>query len=181
MKKHFTKILIDMIPVVLGILIALIINDWRAERANARFLNKVLVSIESELKENEKELDEKIAEHINLLDSISFYMADETVSINDIVTKLGGIRGVNIKNTSWKSFINPNIELVDYKIISNLTDIEEGKESLKLQSAKLLDMMYSIIDKSDKKDKQIFKLIISDLLYTEKLLLEYHQEFLNRK
>ena len=103
------------------------------------------------------------------------------MKINDIVTKLGGIRGVNIKNTSWKSFINPNIELVDYKIISNLTDIEEGKESLKLQSAKLLDMMYSIIDKSDKKDKQIFKLIISDLLYTEKLLLEYHQEFLNRK
>ncbi|MEO1263793.1 MAG: hypothetical protein AAFZ15_33605, partial [Bacteroidota bacterium] len=50
--KGVKKIMIEMIPVVLGVLIALFINDWKQNKENEQFLNKVLASIDKEMKLN---------------------------------------------------------------------------------------------------------------------------------
>ena len=180
MKKRLLKILNDMIPVVLGILIALFLNNWIENRNDKKFLNRVLTSITYELEENKQELELKIEGHNVLLDTIDFYLDNEAVSIGEIIGKTGGLKGVNIKNSSWKSFINPNIELVDYKVISVMTDIEEGKQNMELQMSKLLDVIYQNISSTSYEKKQIFGLIIGDLAYTEEELLKSHNEFLSR-
>ena len=132
MKKALSKIIIDMVPVVLGILIVLMLNNWKEKKDNERFLNKVLDSITVELQENKEELEAIIISHKAIIDTINLYMNDEQMAIGNIINKVNGFQGVNIKNTAWKSFLNTRIELVDYQLISALTDIDEHKQNLKM-------------------------------------------------
>lgn len=169
-----------MVPVVLGILIALALNEWRESVNDRKFLENVVSSINREMEENQSEFHEKIEQHQALLDSIQLYMHEEDISIGDIIGKVGGIKAVSVKNTAWRSFINPNIELVDYELISLLTDIEETKQVMKLQVEKLMDFLYERAGSTEYDDKMIFQLIMGDLTYSEESLLEDHEAFLAR-
>ena len=47
-----------MIPVILGVLIALLINNFNEQRKDRQYVNKMMQAITTEIKENKKELDE---------------------------------------------------------------------------------------------------------------------------
>jgi len=115
-----------------------------------------------------------------VLDSIEAYLTDETVSLFDIMIKARGIRFTTIKNNSWKAISNSKIELVDYKKISVLSDIEERKEILELQSEKLLDFMINNAEETSQGKKQIFRMIIKNIIELEEELQSDIQE-LNKK
>lgn len=168
-----------MIPVVVGILIALVINNWQ-ERANDRkFVRKVLTNITYEMTENEAELDEKIIEHQMLMDTINTYLEDEEVRIGDIIRQVNGVRMVSIKNMAWKSFLNTKMELIDYNLVSTLTDIDGMKQAMEVQTIKVMDFVYENLTSNETGKKQVFLMIIGDLQNTEQQLLEDHQHFLD--
>lgn len=167
-----------MIPVILGILIALFVNEWKMNRDNERFLDQVLTSISREMEENVTELQEVIPQHQQLMDTIEHYLYDDEIPISEILYNVGGVKGVNIKNTSWQSFLNPYIQLVDYEIISILTDIEESKQHMSRQTASLLTLVYPNVESTEASQKKALWILIGDLFNTEQQLLELHEEFL---
>jgi len=178
MKKAIRKLIGDMVPVVLGILIALLLNNWKQSIDDKKFVTKVLDSVTKELTENKSSLEEYIEKHQILLDSTSYYFDDESVSIKEIIGKAGGLGSSNIKNTSWQSFLNQKIELVDYEVISLLSEIEEDKQNLRIQIEQLISFVLQNLSSKETKHKEIFAAYIDSFLFTENDLLDTHNKFL---
>lgn len=175
--KTLTKILIDMIPVILGILIALFINNWKESADNQRFKYKTLNYIKQELQGNREELTEAINQQETLVDTIQVYANDDLVSLVETIMKADGIKVSSIYNTSWKAFQNTKIELIDFEIISLLTNLEELKQLLNLKFSKLTDFVYTHAKSISSDKKEILTLLVSDLVETEKSILKNQEKF----
>jgi len=174
------KLFWEMIPVVLGVLIALLINNLNEQRKDRNYVETMVFAITEELKENKIELADLIKDRKKLLDTIYHYQGTPT-SAAEIVNKVQGLGGVTIKNTAWRAMVNSRIELLDYKRISLLTDIDDQKELLELQVEKLIDHIYQNGTSTDPNELDIFGLIIESISYTENELLELHNAFIKLK
>ncbi len=182
MKDKIGKLVKEMIPIIFGILIALILNNWNENRIDKKYIRNILNSVENELVENKRDLITVIEEHERLIDTINIYQNKPELSVGAITSKANGIRGVSIKNTAWKSLLNANLELLDYETISILTDIDEAKADYKLKIEKLTDFLLEKLGSKKPEDLELFKLIVNDLLNIELDLKESHEKFiLNKK
>jgi hypothetical protein len=96
--KYFKYAIGEIILVVIGILIALQINNWNEERLNSNKESALLANIHKEFKQNKKQLDSVIKEHkkvqtsINALASTSSFniiknetLRDLLISWNDLI------------------------------------------------------------------------------------------------
>jgi hypothetical protein len=179
MKSTIGKILTEMISVVLGILIALWLGNWKENRDDRKFISKVLFSVSKEMEENQSALEQIVNEHQELVDTIQFYLQSKDVPLWSIVNKTKGLRMVNIKNTSWKSFLNIKMDLVEYNHISLLTSIDESKQNMRAGMDKLFDFIYGNLTATEPVKKSQLMLMVNDLLNTEHQLVELHKEYLN--
>ena len=64
------QIIKDIIPVIIGILIALLINNWNEDRKEKKYLNQIFASINKELEESSIDLKENIPKQQVLIDSL---------------------------------------------------------------------------------------------------------------
>jgi len=141
MKSNIKKIIKEMIPIIAGILIAMFINNWNEDRKDAKYINKILSSINKELRESNEEITEMLIKQKSFIDTVEIYQKDEVVSIYEITNKIG-IGIPSIKTNAWVALSNSRIELIDYDKLSSLANIEEGKEILKLKVDKLINFIY---------------------------------------
>lgn len=174
---EFKKLLREMVPVILGVLIALFINNLNEQRKDRQYVKTMMHAINEEIIENKKELNEIAIERNQLLDTITHYK-NEDLSIGNIISKNNGIGGVSIRNTAWRSMMNSRMDLMDYKKISLLTDIGDQKELLSIQLKKMIDLVYENGATTDPKDMEKFEMMIQSMMYTEQELLKLHNDFL---
>lgn len=170
--KTIKALIKEIIPVVIGILLALFINNWNEDRKDRNYLNKMLVSIEKELAASKLDIEEKLVGQNRLIDTLNFYLNDTNVSLIEIINKSRGLKIPAIKINSWKAISNSNIQLVDHDRISTLSSIEEGKQVLFLQAEKLSDFGYQNFYESSKKKKELMRIYLMDLIYTEDGLIK---------
>ncbi len=175
-KKSLLQITKEMIPVILGIMIALWINNWQKDKEDNVFLSHVIQSIQKEHEENIMELKKIIPVHNRLADSIRFYMDDDELVIGDFLGMTNGFKVALIGNTSWKSFISNDFKMTDFDLIKNLSNIDEFKIAYNEQVKRLSDFIFKNIKSADQADKDIFLFVIQDLIYLEENLLEVHLE-----
>ena len=69
--KYFKYAIGEIVLVVIGILIALQINNWNEERINANKETIVLTNIHKEFKQNKKQLDSVIKQHKTVYENCS--------------------------------------------------------------------------------------------------------------
>lgn len=167
----------EMIPVIVGILIALFIDNWNENLKDKQYIEQVYATINDELKETNIELSEKIPIHRALIDSLSFYEADKKVNILDIVLKTKGITLPKIKMSAWKSVSSSKIDLMDYKKVIQLSTIEEDRDILKDQTDHLVHFLYSNLHETDKNKKETLKIILLDVVETEKTIQQLIEQF----
>lgn len=76
-KNSLVQITKEMIPVILGIMIALWINNWQKNKEDKVFISHVFQSIQKEHAENIEELQNVIALHESFGDSIDYYVDND--------------------------------------------------------------------------------------------------------
>jgi hypothetical protein len=167
----------EMIPVILGILIALFVNQQVEQNNKEQYLEKVMSSIHSEFTENVTELEIRIKEHKAFIKLLDEHMGSDSISLSQILNKTNGIKLVGIKNTTAQTLLNSNIHLTDFEKLSPLVDIQEEKTQLKLIEQELMRKIYSSLSSQDDLDKQVLRSILNDMVYAEESLLESHQRF----
>lgn len=167
-----------MIPVILGILIALFINDWKQKNENEQFLAKALESIDKEMKINLEEFNETLPKQYAMIDTIEFYMDNAEISLTDIFVKAKGLQVPTVKNTSWKSFLNSKMGLVNFDIISKLTDIEESKLLMNKKLDGLMEFVLNNTEATEIESKKKLIIQLLNLLDSEEQLLDSHKEYL---
>ena len=175
-KNNIKGIAREMIPVVLGILIALWINNWQSNQQNQAFLNHVYQTIQEEHSNNIKELEEIIPNHQKLVDTVYHFMQNEDIVIGQFPDMVGGLAIALIGNTSWKSFINNQIQLVDFRLVKILSDIDNLSDAYKMHTKILTDFFFENLDRGNVKDKGTLSFILEDLITVEEDLLKSHLE-----
>lgn len=169
-KKYSIHFIKEIIPVIAGILIALFIDNWNSERKDRIFINQVYATISNELKESKEDIKSIIPQQESLINSLELHSDNTNVTILNIVMKSKGIYIPQIKTNAWRSVSNTKIDLIDYKKITALSNIDELKETLKNKTEYLMSFLYSNIHETDKNNKQTLKMILLDIMQTEKTL-----------
>lgn len=170
----------ETIPVIIGILIALLINNWNEDRKDKRYLNQIFSSIENELEESGLDLKRVIPRQLASVDTLNIYMNNDKVTLYEIMIKSNGIQKPVIKTNSWNAIANSKIELIDYKKLSALSDIEERKENLNQRIERQMEYGFQNFEKADKNKKIIYQMMILDIIGAEKELLTKIEELIKK-
>ena len=167
MKENIKAFIKDIIPIVVGILVALWINNWNENRKDKNYLDQITSASNKELTDTNQDIKENLLLQKSYIDSIDAYLIDDNISLLDITLKNKGIYVPTIKINSWKAISNSKIELLDYKKISALAMIEEQKEMLKMKSMRLVDFLYANPKETGKDKKEFLKILMLDIIGTE--------------
>ena len=178
--KYFKYAIGEIILVVIGILIALSINNWNENRKNKKYLNQIFSSIENELEESNRDIKRVIPKQLASVDTIDVYLNNEKVTLYEIMMRANGIQMPTIKTNSWNAIANSKIELIEYEKLSALSDIEEGKENLAQRIEKQMEYIFQNFEKSDKNKKIIVKMMILDIVGAEKELQSKIEELIKK-
>lgn len=89
-----------MVPVVLGVLIALLINGWKDRQDDKRFVDRVLASISKEMASNRKEFSEVLALQYAFEDTLEAYLYDDSITLVEIANKANGLQLATMKNVA---------------------------------------------------------------------------------
>lgn len=178
MQQQFSKMLLDMIPVIMGILIALMINNWQERVKNERFIKKIFTAISQEIDDTRKNLEKTLELQKVFLDSLEASFEKDTISIADIAIQTGGIKVPTVQNTAWQALTNSKIELIDYELITLLTQIDEQKNLANLKISKLLDLALLSAEQTDIKSKKLLYYQLMNLMETTAGLLGAHEYYL---
>ncbi len=178
--KQIGQLIKDVIPVIIGILIALLINNWNEDRKDRKYLNQIFSSIEKELEESSKDIKYVIPKQLASIDTIDAYLNNTDVSLYDIMIRANGIQKPRIKTNAWKAIANSKIELIEYERLSSLADIEERKENLTMRIEKQMDYAFLNFEKTDRRKKEVLRMMILDVVGAEKELQANIEELLKK-
>lgn len=170
MKNNFKAFVKEIVPVIVGILLALWINNWNETRKDKNYLKQITSASNKELKDSEEDIKANLLLQKAYIDTIDAYLQDEKISLIDITLKNKGIYIPTIKINSWKAISNSKIELLEYEKVSALAMIEEQKEMLKMKSMRLVDFLYANAKETGKDKKEFMKILMLDIIGTEESL-----------
>lgn len=162
--KGFIK---EIVPIIVGILIALYINNWNEDRKDQDYIDRISESLNKELVETDEDITKVLVKQRVLMDSIQFYANNDQISIDVVLRKANGIHIPTIKMNSWKAISNSKIELMEYDKVSTLADIEEQKDLLRMKSGKLIDFIYSNFKETSPDKKAFMNIMMREIVSTE--------------
>ncbi|HQU73243.1 MAG TPA: hypothetical protein PKV71_19790 [Calditrichia bacterium] len=177
MKEFLKQFLKDIIPVIVGILIALMVNDWQENRSNAAFIERTLAAIRAEHAANTAELEEIMVHHRTARDSLQKYLQNPAVSVRDLLDRIGGFKTAPVKATSWNYLLGKNLELVDFRMVAILSDIDEKRQALKNQINRIANLGYANLNSADPAFKSTLLVMLGDYIYLEEQILADYRAF----
>jgi len=178
--KQIKQIIREIVPVIIGILIALFINNWNDERKEKKYLNQIFSSIEKELEESVLDIKRVIPKQLASVDTIKYYLNNDEVSIYKIMVKADGIHAPTIKTNSWNAIANSKIELIEYEKLSALADIQERKDNLIKRVDGQADFTFQNFEETDKAKKEILMMMILDVVGAEQRLQSTIEELIKK-
>ncbi|MBL7793764.1 MAG: hypothetical protein JNK77_15655 [Saprospiraceae bacterium] len=171
----------EIVIVIIGILIALSINNWNENRNNEIFINKAIFAIEEEIKLNKTDMNRIVQRHKETMDSIAMHINNDKISLRQIIEKSRGFQIAELKNIGIRFFISNKAELIDYEVISSLSEIEFLSEAVKMKTERLLNYLYDNMESTNESAKYKFVIYLADVVESENGLLDLYDDFLNKK
>ena len=164
MKKYINIFIKEIVPITVGILIALFINNWNEQRKDEKFINQILISINEELTETSENIVKQMPGQKILIDTLDTYLLDDKITLFKAVILGNGIHIPTIKINSWKAVSNSKIELLEYDLVSSLANIEEQKELLQIQTENITNYLFTNAEETGKYKKLVLKLMMRDIV-----------------
>lgn len=175
-QNRFLGFLKEIAIVVIGVLIAVSINNLNEDIGNKKYIKKTLEAIEKEIVQNKGEIEKVVERHQIIADSLLLQL-DSKESLSKIIFGLGGIQSAETKNIGLRFFISNKADLVDYEVISNLSDIETMSNLLDEKMKRLIDYMFDKIEKRDRIAKEKFYYHLNNVINSERGLLTAYSNY----
>lgn len=172
MNKTIIEFFKELLTIIVGILIALYINNWNEDRKDAKYINEIFVSMNKELNESNDDIKKKMPQQQTLIDTLGFYKKNDSISIFDVMMKVNGVQIPQIRISSWKAISSSKIELLEYDRVSDLANIEEQKELLISKTQYLMNFLYPNIKDTSFDKKELIMFMMQDIMVTERDLQE---------
>lgn len=169
----------EIAVVVIGILVALFINNWNEDLKNKRFIKKTLYAIGEEIAYSKKDIEEILPKHYKTINALYASQDNTEESVRDVFMNIDGFQVPEIKNIGLRFFISNNAELVDYQLISDLSEIEFITKGFELKFSKLSDLVYAQMDSTEGIYKNRIAELLVELTDSEEDLVELYEVFLS--
>lgn len=179
-KQPFLSFLKEIAIIVIGVLIAVTINNLKESISNKKYTKKALSSIEKEIQHNKLEVEEILELHIALIDSIQSSVHNDQETISEMILRFGGLQTAGVKSIGLRFFISNKAELIDYEIISQLAEIETSTSLLEKKMDRMIDFIYDQAGSSDKPSKTKFLIFLGNVIDSEQAMLAFYKQFLDK-
>ena len=171
--------------VVIGVLIAVSVGNYKEKVDNDKYIEKTLLAIENDIVLSQSDLDTVLNRHLELFEILREKLEgsepiDPELTLGEMITSFGGFQVAVSKSISLRFFINNKAELLDYETISKLLDIETQSDLLQLKTGRLSDFVYENIDKGGEEVMIKLAYFLNDILDSENTLLESYSAFLDK-
>lgn len=129
---NWTSIIIESVLIVMSILLALAINEYRDYKKQENLRTETLSNIKIEIENNIAELDLLIESHKNTSSRVEKLIAElkpeeiEGKSVTEIIFSLDKIiiKAVTLNNTAWETARLTNaVSLLDYRQIQSISKV----------------------------------------------------------
>ena len=176
--KRIKKLLLEIIPVVIGVFLAMILNGLISKASDKRYFKTSLKALIEENQQNIDELDYALSRQKAYSDTLRIYFMSDTISLFEITQKAKGFYTPDLKLTSWKFLLEDSKHtLIPIEMINRLTDIEKYHHGVVLRSEIVQQQFYkeSFFDK--KATKMPMVVLTADLKGDQQALLKVMKEF----
>jgi hypothetical protein len=182
LKTVVSKLGLDMIPVIGGILIALFINNLQEDRRDNILLESTLESLAAEFEKNQKNVELYLPRQQRFLDTLRFYLNDKSLSISDIAEKAQRMGTPEIYSTNWRSSLSNNsLRLMNFTAVNLFSRIDSKHEEIKTQETFIYPMVYGPFwfkkGEGSWEHRKALEAWIVSLIGNERELIELYKEF----
>jgi len=176
-RSNYKKIILDFIPAFLGVLIALVLSDFKEQRKENEFITKSIISINNDNLTNLENINLQI-KHLEMqTDTIKFYIENNDVSIISLLGKNGGLQIESLKLSGWNILQNStSIIEIDYNFLSLLTKMNESVKTLDSYSKNTFNILYNSMESNSANDKKRVFILIKDYRNASKHFKRYSEE-----
>lgn len=168
----------EIVIVVIGVLIAVSINNYKEKSDNEAYIKKTLLAIENEIHDNKTSLDSVLERHIRIYEYMELDSVEEGQTISEMLYELGGFQVAFINNISLRFFVANKAELLDFQLISQLSEIEQSTDMLSGKIDRLTNFAYEHLNDSTEEAKLRFSIMLMDVIDSESNLSEGYADFL---
>lgn len=173
---YFVK---EITIVVIGVLIAVSIGNYKERSDNRKYVKKTLLAIENEIKLSQSEIDTVLERHLRLYEKLENEFGEEGPTLGEFLSNSGGFQVASTKNVSLRFFIANKAELLDFGLISQLLDIELKTTLLTNKIERFSDFAYDHINDGGGAVKTKFAFLLGDVIDGEQTLMESYSKFLD--
>ncbi|PID93095.1 MAG: hypothetical protein CSA94_02585, partial [Bacteroidetes bacterium] len=145
MKKKFKNIklyFVEFTIVTAGVLLALFLNNLKESNQAREYHSRSIVAVHGEIKENHDRLRGVVEKQKQLLDTIQKYSTSDITLSDLILKKGGGLKVAFINNIGLEFYKKNQLNLIDFKVMSKLINMEKSAKLIDVKTAKLLDFLY---------------------------------------
>ncbi|MGD1840608.1 MAG: hypothetical protein ACFB0B_06885 [Thermonemataceae bacterium] len=181
-KKVLLQVVMDIIPVIIGILIALYIDGVKEAQQDAQMLQETVQGLMREFQENKGELEKAIASQTVLIDSLEYYIAVDSVTLIQVLDRTNGVWSADISNVSWQNYLGTSgISNLSFEGKSLLGKINAYHRNIIKKESELPAQIYQVenfkIGKKQRQLKQLTIMILNDIIGTEETTLQLYTQF----
>ena len=173
----------EIVIVVIGVLIAVSISNYKERTQNEKYIEKILLAVDNEIKLSKVQVDTILNRHLKTIDYLQNNITEQNKDkpLGELLQSLGGIQSPDIKSISLRFYISNKAELVDFETISQLSDIEIYKNSLSEKMTRLIDFIYEHINDTDEATKKKLVYYLANVIDSEKALIKMYSNFIDEK
>jgi len=176
--KRILEFLKEISIVVIGVVIAVSIGNYKENKDNEMYIEKTLLAVENEIKLSQSEIDTVLNRHIKLYEKLENEIGENEQTLGELISSSGGFQVASIKNVSLRFFISNKAELLEFQLISQLLDIELKSEMLSDKIKLLSDFAYDNVNDGNEEVKIKFAYLLANVIDGEQTLLESYSSFL---
>ena len=176
-RKEVLNYLKEITIVVIGVLIAVSISNYKERLEDDAYLKKTLRAIEGEMVSSRADVDTVLTKHIDLYEKLENQFEVNAQTLGEFIMSSGGIQIAVVKNVSLRFFISNKAELLEFDVISQLLEIESLTNLYSLNMERLTAFAYDNIHSTNKEVMTKFSYLLSDVIDSEQTLIKLYEEF----
>ena len=177
--EKFKSYLIELTIVTVGVLIALVISNFKEDNQAKEYQIASIETIKNEVEVNYSALKGVIEKQDTMLDTMNKYSEDH-ISISDLLEKTRGIPSATLSNTGLELYKKNKINSIDFEMMSTLIQMNILSKLIDIKLEKLLDFLYPNVFVDSRESKMMAILYLRNVLQSEDQLLHAYEDFIDK-
>jgi hypothetical protein len=168
----------ELTIVTIGVLIALIISNFKENSQARKYQIASIITIKNEVEANISNLKIVIEKQIRLQDTIEKY-STEQISLEEIIRKANGLQGATLSNTGLEFYSRNEMNLIDFEMMSRLITMNKLSETIRMKMEKLVDFVYPNILVDTEESKMLLYMYLDNVIESEEQLRQVFEDYID--